>query len=89
MTITEFLDTIELKYGIKISQQKIRRWQEEGLIRDLRDGSRHYRDFSTFFEEAERHAMLLATGLAKELVGDKGAEITHLKGLSKMVKELT
>ncbi len=89
MTITEFLETIELKYSIKIDPQKLRRWQDEGLVRDLREGHRNYREFSTIFEDVERQALLLATGLPKELVGDTEAETSHLEGLSKMVKELT
>ncbi len=89
MTITEFLETIELKYCVKISPQKIRRYQEAGVLRDLRDNTSNERDFSTYFEEAERVVMFLATGLAKELIGDEEAEGRHLKGLAKMVKELT
>lgn len=89
MTITEFIETIELKYSIKISPQKIRRWQESGALRDLRDRTTRHREFSTYYEEAERHALLLATGMPKELIGDEEAETTHLEGLEKMVKELT
>lgn len=88
MTVQEFVNSIRDKHGLDINPWSIRDWQAKGYIPDLRDGGTNYRNFETFFPEAERKAILLELGFNRESLGNEDKEREWMKNVIRALEEL-